>query len=351
MRCCKLVHSTALALACSLIIILPSSGRGQTKKAIANSDEVTFDTYDGVELRGTFYPAKKAKASCVIFLHKFGENRQKQGWDALAQALLDADFAVLAFDFRGHGDSTNVNSDFWKHSQNFSIRNGGPGKTKISHKEFAPGYVPFLANDVAAAKRFLEKQNDAGVCNASNIVVVGAEEGAAIGALWIATEWERKPLVQNPFSKRWLPDPQGKVAGEDIASAVWLSIPSHLNGFNVAYWLTGRSSQIRDKVPMAFFYGDRDSKAAAAATSLLDALKKRGKQAMEFTRGKAKRTSLAGQELLGKKNLNTEEEIATYLGRIMQNRGMKAWVQRIPGGGQDVPLFPIPLQQFGVALR
>jgi pimeloyl-ACP methyl ester carboxylesterase len=342
-------RSPWVLVALAVVLAAPLPGWGQAKKPPPNSDEITFDTFDGVELRGSFFPAKKAKAPVVIFLHKYGESRGKQGWDALAQTLIDAEFAVLTFDFRGHGESTSVSPNFWKYSHNFSIKNGGPTKQKITYKDFPPGYIPVLTNDIAAAKRFVERQNDSGTCNASNVIVIGAEEGAAIGSLWIANEFERRPLVQNAF-RNWVIDPRSKVAGEDIAGAVWLSMPAHLNNMAVSFWLT-KNTQIRDKVPMAFFYGDRDAKAASAATSLVEAITKRGKNKLEFTRTKAKKTSLAGQELLGKKNLNTEEEIAAYLGKVMQSRGMKAWLQRLPAGGQEPPLQPVQLQSLGVVLR
>ncbi len=90
---------------------------------------VTFKAEDGRELVGYFYPAWKANAPIVVLMHEFG-NRQStwhesaiipwmQNWgaqDASRQAYVyaggrlptmpkDLSFAVLTFDFRGHGES------------------------------------------------------------------------------------------------------------------------------------------------------------------------------------------------------------------------------------------------------
>jgi hypothetical protein len=322
------------------LFLVPAAGQAQK-----GGEEVQFDTVDKVELHGTFYSAGKAKAPCVLLLHKYGGNRQQKGWDELAQAL-SKDFAVLSFDFRGHGDSTTVDpSAFWVGSNASMIKNANKKPSKISYKDFAAGYLPMLANDVAAAKRYLDRQNDAGACNSSNLVVIGAEEGAAIGALWIHTEWQRNRLIKNAFNK-WVVDPQGKVAGEDIASAVWLSIPSKFNGVDVGHWLKGPSNKVRDKVPMAFFYGSQDTKAQAAATALFNELKRAGRDKMDLTAVRPKNTKLAGVDLLGKKDFKTEEEISNYLEKALQKRGVKAWVQR----DADRPLVQVPLQEFRLGL-
>jgi hypothetical protein len=310
--------------------------------------EVQFDSIDKVELHGTFYSGGKAKAPCVLLLHKYGGNRQQKGWDELAEAL-SKEFSVLSFDFRGHGDSTTVNQSFWVGSNATMIKNAAKKPNKISYKDFSANYLPMLANDVAAAKRYLDQQNDAGACNSSNLVIIGAEEGAAIGALWISTEWQRQRLIKNPIGT-WVRDPQGKVEGEDIASAIWLSMPQRLNNVDVGVWLKGPSNKVRDKVPMVFFYGAQDTKAQSAATKLLNELKQASsrEKLTDLTALRSKPTKLAGVDLLGKKDFKTEDDILVYLTeKALPKRGIKAWVQR----DADRPLVQVPLQQqFGLVL-
>jgi len=313
--------------------------------AAARADEVQFDTADKVELKGTFYPGTK-KSPCVILLHKLGGNRQQKGWEDLAQALNKKDYAVLSFDFRGHGDSTSVGAGFWRDRHNIMIKGAGRMAAKISYKDFPSGYLPYLANDVAAAKRYLDQQNDAGACNSSNVVVIGAEEGAAIGTLWMSTEFYRHKMTKNAFGVP-VRDPS-KMESDDLASAAWLSIPHKLGSYDVAYWLRGPGNKLRDKIPMVFFFGTKDSKAAAAANALFNSLKNVSsrERLSEFTRLRGKDTKLAGAELLGKKGLKTEDDITGYLENVMQKRGLKSWVQRDPEKGP--PLALVPLQYLGI---
>jgi dienelactone hydrolase len=353
----KLVHPTSEVLSmprplspravlCCLAALtwfgIPAAASAQNKKT---GEEVQFESPDKVELHGTFYSSDKAKAPCVILLHNFGGNRQEKGIEELAQAM-SKEYAVLTFDFRGHGESTKVDATFWGYPNNALIKGSPKRPSKINFKDFPTAYRPVLANDVLAARRFLDKQNDGNECNSSNIIVIGAEEGAAIGALWIASEWQRFRMTKNALG-RPVRD-TSKIEGEDIACAVWLSIPKTLGaGGNVGAWLRGPGNKVRDKVPMAFFYGEKDQKAASAAQALLNELKP-GKEKLEFTAPRAiKGTSHAGANLIGQKSLKTEEDIVAYLEKVMQKRGNKAWVMR----ANEFPLPPIPFSYFGLNLR
>lgn len=90
---------------------------------------VTFKAEDGRELVGYFYPAWKADAPIVVLMHEYGNNQATwnesaiipwmQNWGALdstdqpyvyaggrlPQLPRELSFAVLTFDFRGHGES------------------------------------------------------------------------------------------------------------------------------------------------------------------------------------------------------------------------------------------------------
>jgi pimeloyl-ACP methyl ester carboxylesterase len=65
-------------------------------------EDVTFTTGDGVELRGWFVPHSQARAN-VVFCHGHGRNRGHAG--GLLPTLHEMGLNVLAFDFRGHGES------------------------------------------------------------------------------------------------------------------------------------------------------------------------------------------------------------------------------------------------------
>src|SRR5438552_1265886 len=145
--------------------------------AAPKPEKINFDTADKVQLVGTFYGSDKGKkAPCALMIHNIGNNRNQEGWKGLAEKLQERGVAVLMFDFRGHGDSTTVQQDFWRLKANLTLKGANPKKTEISFKDFPPSYYPMLVNDIAAAKREVDKRNDAHECNSADLLVVGREE-------------------------------------------------------------------------------------------------------------------------------------------------------------------------------
>jgi pimeloyl-ACP methyl ester carboxylesterase len=317
------------------ILALPGGIRAQDKtqdkKSSDTSDSVKFDSVDGVELRGTFYPAPKAKAPAILMLHRYGGNRE--GWEKLAEELQKKGFAVLTFDFRGHGESTKVAPEtFWKFPANANHIRGGNKQDKkaIRQSEFRAEYLPMLVNDIVAAKHYLDKQNDAGLCNSSNLILIGAEEGAALGCLWIDVEWDRRPQIQGTFN-RLIYDPQGKPFGEDVAAAIWLSPAAGLNRISAGTWLRHRP-EIRERTPMLFYASMGDPAGVAAANRLFDDLKKHNKAPdLTFARTDVKAGKARGVELVNGKEAKVSEEITKYLERVREKKGDNAWKMRDPG--------------------
>src|SRR5437660_6786405 len=192
-------------------------------------ERVRFDTVDQVELHGTFYPSSKGKrSSCVLLLHALGKDSQHEGWDKLAKELQSKGYAVLSFDFRGHGKSDRVDAAFWTdtlNDMNRKLKSYTPGKLKdrISFKDFPPGYYPRLVDDIAAAKVFLDRRNDAGDCNSASLVVIGAGDGAALGALWMNSEFSRYRITGDPLFPATVKR-DSNPEGRGIVAAICLSI-------------------------------------------------------------------------------------------------------------------------------
>lgn len=66
---------------------------------------VTFDAFDGHQLRGTMFPAdpRAGRKGTIIFAHEFGMDRWS--YYPYGKPLREAGYDVFAFDFRGHGES------------------------------------------------------------------------------------------------------------------------------------------------------------------------------------------------------------------------------------------------------
>ncbi len=296
----------ALGLAAALLLSAPALAQ--------NVDRVKFETCDGVELHGSFYPSNQgAKASCVLLLHNVGgkddDNSQQDGWDRLAKALQEKGFAVLSFDFRGYGNSTGISPNFWKVPHN-SVVQGNPKKDTISYKEYRRNYYPVLTNDIAAAKAFLDRRDDAGECNSRSLILIGAQEGAVLGTMWLATEMHRYQVVQ-PFPVKLDTTPEGK----SVIACVWLSMSNAQSPWTeLGTWLKFIGKERR--VPMGFVYGANDTAATSFAQRWVKELKGTSGPTKTYTdRVAIAKSKLEGRNLL-RRDLDTVEKIVTYCTKV-----------------------------------
>jgi len=318
-------------LASLTLFALPRAGLSQ------KPEKVKFDSFDGVELHGSFYPGSNGKLSpAVILVNPTGVDRIKAGWDELARELQDK-YSVLTFDFRGHGESDTVRPNFWTYPRNQKLKGAKATKTTISYKDFRPDYWPVLVNDILAAKRFLDQQNDADRCNSSNLIVIGADDGAALGAFYMTAEWKREiPNLRQPRN-------QWPVGGADLACAVWLGIHTSVRGTNfpISRWF--KETPQMPRVPMDFLCSADDTRTRATAGSLERALKS-NRQSNKLTRvtpvKEARR--LSGMDLV-RKSVEARADIKKYLNEVMEARGTNAPSKKDP---ENIPIVEIPLEYF-----
>lgn len=307
--------------------------------AQAKPQEVSFETADKVELKGTFYAGGGKNSPAVILLHEIGSDRSKGGWDKLAKELSTDGYAVLSFDFRAHGESTAVDpKTFWNNANNSRAFKPTKQRDKISLPDLLKNqktYLPVLINDIIAAKRYMDVRNDSEDCNTSNTIVVGAKDGAGLGAIWMSREMNRVRMIPNPLNPMFPPqlDPKKRMEGEDIRAAVWLSIPEKVAGESMTTIL--KAPGIRDKVPMAFFYGEQDPVYAKISESIYNAMKA-GAKDFDATRLRKKDSKSAGAELLGKEGLGTEKDVSNYIRSVMDRKAEKPW------GRRDAEKLPLP---------
>ncbi len=120
----------------------------------------------------------------------------------------------------------------WKYLKAYE-KNGKDLRDKIDCAEFPPAYYQYLVNDIAAAKLYLDQRNDAGKCNSQSLIVLGAEDGAALGAMWMAAEWDRHTVgavALNGFGKVVYTNPNPDSEGKAQYCAIWLNMKTELPG-------------------------------------------------------------------------------------------------------------------------
>jgi hypothetical protein len=316
-----------------LAVLAPSGAHGQDK-----TKEVSFKTADGVTLQGTLYPAggKKVKEGnpVVMLLHDFsakdggGSSQGKMG--DLAAKLQDAGFAVLAFDFRGFGNSKDVSKEiFWDTRKNphNNVRNikfnlKQPPET-IDYKNFYPHYYAYLVYDVAAAKAFLDRANDRKELNSSNLLIIGAGQGATVGAMWVANECYRR-RDKNPQGKGFAVD-LGEPEVNDVAGCIWLTLSTKIEGRAVGGTL--KSPWLRDaakthKVPMAFYYGSKHAKDDEYFPALVKGIK--GDSDLKL-KAISVDSSSAGGKLLDEGVIT---KIVTQAGNVMDGRSKREMLNK-----------------------
>jgi len=354
-----------LLLPIALLMSQAASVRGQDKDKDKDKkddnrqiEEVALSTCDGLRLSGNWYPSSKGRqADCVIMVHNYGKDfsSSKGAFPALAKDLQDAGFSVLTFDLRGHGRSTKAATVFdAKLFNNFNLfpqnkfvaglpRNPIMMKS-INVTQFGAGYFPYMINDIVAARRFLDERNDAGQCNAGAVHIIADRESGGLAMAWLNGEYLRNGI--NALQLGAI-DPK-HVAGTDMMSATFLSyrptaratqILNNIQKERAIYESTGNIREsVREKVSMAFVYGDGDEKAKAASRAVFTGFtipgtakedKDRGKYLVEVAKGQ----SLAGVDLLDPtKDLGVEKKVVEFIkATTKKNITGNAWKQRNPG--------------------
>jgi len=341
----RLPRLLLVALTIGSVSLLPATQMPvtQAQEEKGRTDKVRLQTIDGVDLHGTFYPSGKSNPPTVLLLHAIGENSKKKGWVHLAEELQKKGFAVLTFDFRGHGLSTEIvePQKFWEAPPNRMYMKHLGKNTSLDVKDITPGYAPILCNDIAAARSFLDRKNDMGACNSSNIIVIGADTGATLGAIWLYGEWHRhrcKPPPPNLIPG--MPFPliidSAIPEGNDVIACVWISANPKLTsgkqpprGVNLSGLLTIPAKT--KATPMIFMYAQEDPAGKKLALDLEAKLvKEKGKPKDEKYRFTASaevpKTKLIGSELL-LKSLGTAEQITEYLQGVVEAKGNE-WYER-----------------------
>ena len=152
------------------------------------------------------------------------------------------------------------------------------------------------------------------------MILVGAEDGATLGTLWMASESRRYRLIQNPQFPA-VPKLSAKPEGKDVVACVWLNLSNSIGPerarTNVApvlpLWLQDAGKA--QKVPMAFFFGKEDAASAADAQRWVGLLRNRGEPRETFAR------PVSGAKLRGSPLLKVKDDdntiaqlLADYLG-------------------------------------
>ncbi len=287
-----------LALAGMALLVGPGQPAfaQKDKKDDVSENVLSFATSDGLALGALWYPAKdpKAPADAVMMFPRPGGAVTKQ-WIDLAEAMSAKGFAVLLFDFRGCGMNgpapkgkepipepfyikgrgeriiTDANQ-FFNEKFNTGFSRQAVEKLGLNYKTFTDRQKDAVFNDLLAARFFLDKKNDAKVCNTNRIWIVTEKEGYQLAMAHVAFETHRYTIFpeQNNMAKQ---DPTR--AAKDYAGIVVLSPSDNLpiattqinKGFANKLFLDVKSAveHIERRMAIVCVYGKSEGQGKAKA--------------------------------------------------------------------------------------
>lgn len=306
------------------------------------SESLRCVTADGIELIGDFYRPPEAvgkRAPCVILLHAVGPNKDsasRKDFGDLPKKLQKEGYAVLTFDFRGYGESKTV--DAAKYARAHRLGAGSTVPRKMEARNFRTAQdLAYLVNDLIAIKVHLNKLNNEGLCNSHNIALIGIEQGATIGLMWVYNENVDENRIPDIRALRM--GLAAKFEGEDVLGVVWISLNGMLSSRRmesrvVTKWL----ATLRDRTATLAFHGQNDKDCKAFWDQAIKIIKpERQKEAYELTDLKRlKNTNLAGHKLLDSAAFDVEKDILSFLNNVLVKP--KILWQEHKGGNRDPSL-------------
>jgi pimeloyl-ACP methyl ester carboxylesterase len=246
-----------------------------------------------VELTATYYRSNAGtNAPVVMLLHMQG--RDRRDWASFAATLQSADFAVLALDLRGHGDS--------KVTRQGATEPISPDQMR--KEDYANMYF-----DLEAAKRFLLEKNNARELNVEKLGVVAAEMSTPVAVRWAQEDWNWEAL------------PGLGKQGKDVKALVLITPHWSYQGVDIRESLPVLRGY--EKLAMLFIAGQKDRRSMRDAMRMFDVVHSHNK---EKTEGKGYDTSLTGTMMLGK-DLPLEEDVIKFLTEHLKNAS-EPWTDR-----------------------
>lgn len=338
------------------VITLGLSGMGSRSPVQAQAqklpDKQKFNavTPDGVRLVGDFYPSPKGRNGPVIMLlHAVGRSATKDALSrknfppAFIEELQSKGYAVLTFDFRGYGESTQVEPKFWNANPLGLPVNPMNPPSSIEAKQFTqPRHFLSMGNDLIAAKEWLNLANNGGDCNSASTVIVACEESGMLALCWAYAEYLDPARRKDPLN------PASEQQGKDIAAFIFFSFRDSLNGVGIGTRLPSwfaKCPDLRD-TPMANNVGAEDSSGRSSWQRVLTYIRPETHKAKFEARGTGMnvvKSKLIGHRLLtGVANFKAEEWIDGYLNKFLS--GDRRWRQQPQVG--NVSEFNIRLLGF-----
>lgn len=132
---------------------------------------LTLETDDGFAIAASLYRVPNPRPPGLILVHMLG--RDRRDWDSFARRAQQEGIMSIAFDMRGHGESTRR------------------GDARVSYTSFSPSDWMKVVYDFSAAKKaLLDAQADQ-----ENLAAAGASIGANLALTYAAGDEEIQAVI------------------------------------------------------------------------------------------------------------------------------------------------------------
>jgi pimeloyl-ACP methyl ester carboxylesterase len=192
------VGAVVVAVASMMMLCdLPQTFAQTAKKPVVEERELI--TRDELRLKITYYKSPAVPngedTPVVVLLH--GKKGSRQQWKDLATDLQQkGDFAVVAVDLRGHGQSLL------------------PKKSEVLKKADYQNMVSF---DMEAVKEFLLEEHQKKHLNINKLGIVACDFSASVALLYTELDWEKTPYDDSPSDADKTP------RGQDVQALVLIT--------------------------------------------------------------------------------------------------------------------------------
>lgn len=312
---CLLGATCCLSISTPFGSLLAQEVEEEEELAIAEPEQLTLTTDDGVDLNVMWYAGGVAvdsdkklrkiegeKVVPIIILH--GWNGSHRQFSAIASYLQAQGHAVLVPDLRGHGRSKVM------------VRIRG-GEKERERDDFTRTDMALMVTDMIRLKRFLLEKNNARELNIELLCVMASEESCVVAANWVVHDWSYPDLLG------------GRKQGKDVKGLIMLSPVRTFNGFHLNDALrspvfSGLNPAVFT-IPVLIITGSEDGKAYREAKTIYNRLstsRKRLHQALKPEERREKhtlflverKTALQGWKLLDPRlKLNLHTQIAGFI--------------------------------------
>ena len=278
----------------------PAMAQTKVKPVIEDRDLVAED---GMKLKITYFKSMSGKdAAVVVLLH--GKQGTRQNWKGLATQLQqNGDFAVVAVDLRGHGESLN------------------PGNKKVESKKV--DYQNMVEFDMKAVKDFVFDEHQKGHLNMNRLGIVACDFSASVAALYTELDWEKAPFDDSPSEADRTP------RGRDVQALVLISPEMNAPGLvtaNAVKILRGL------KRPVMIGVSEKNNRDSAAASKLFEQLspkkdRDKDKEKEEHVMLLQYEGNLPGSDLVAQ-NSKVRDHIVFFLNRHLKEQLQSDWRDR-----------------------